>query len=230
METEDDILIPETENSEPEKLGEKGLKALQDERAKNKELQKELKALRTAQEKLSSVDVEEYEALKTLKEQAEQEKMARDQKFKELAEKKTKELTEKETAIKALTEQVQENRKKMAIQRFYYSMGGKEDNVDATTKSSFEILYDNILKSRIQLEDDGSITILSPDGLTEDIGSDGKPKTAKELIGELTESKVWGNFFEKEIIKGAGITQGVRGKGGGKDTYEEAARKAGYMK
>jgi hypothetical protein len=202
-------------------LGESGKKALEQERTRRKELEKQIKQYEELKVKLAEVNLDEYEELKALKQKAEQDKLLNDQKFKELAETKQKALDAQQAKTNQLERQLAENSKKTAIQKYYYQLGGKEDNIDATTKSMFEILYENVLRDRIQIEADGSITVLDVAGLAEDRGDDGKPKTPKDLILELTGSTVWGHLFEKPDIRGTGITQGVKGRAGNRETFED---------
>jgi hypothetical protein len=206
-------------------LGESGKKALEQERARRKELEKRIKQYEELEVKLAEVNLEEYEELKALKQKAEQDKLLNDQKFKELAETKQKALDTQQAKTNQLERQLAENSKKTAIQKYYYQLGGKEDNIDATTKSMFEILYENVLKDRIQIEADGSITVLDVAGLAEDRGDDGRPKTPKDLILELTGSTVWGHLFEKPDIRGTGITQGVKGRAGSRETFEDMVKR-----
>jgi hypothetical protein len=210
-------------------LGESGKKALEQERTRRKELEKQIKQYEELKAKLETIDLEEYAELKQLKEKTEQEKQISNQKFKELAETKQKALDAQQAKTTQLEKQLAENSKKTAIQKYYYQLGGKEDNIDATAKSMFDILYENVLKDRIQAEADGSLTVLDVAGLAEDRGDDGKPKTPKDLIVELTSSTVWGHLFEKPDIRGTGITQGVKGRGGTRETFEEFyKRSTGY--
>ena len=210
-------------------LGENGKRALEQERTRRKELEKQIKQYEELKVKLETIDLEEYNQLKELKQKAEQKDLETNKKFQELAEKRQKDIDAQLAVIAQLDKKLAENNKKTAIQRYYYSLGGKEDNIDATNKSSFEMLYENVLRDRIQMEDDGSITVLDVSGLAEDRNENGKPKTPKDLILELTESRVWGHFFEKPDIRGTGITQGVKGRGGTRGTFEEFYnRSTGY--
>ncbi len=210
-------------------LGESGKRALDQERARRKELEKQIKQYEELKIKLETIDIEEYNQLKELKQKAEQKDLETNKKFQELAEKRQKDIDAQLAVIAQLDKKLAENNKKTAIQRYYYSLGGKEDNIDATNKSSFDMLYENVLRDRIQIEDDGSITVLDVSGLAEDRNENGKPKTPKDLILELTESRVWGHFFEKPDIRGTGITQGVKGRGGTRETFEEFyKRSTGY--
>jgi len=218
-----DPTLEPKENDVP--LGEAGKKALDQERARRKELEKRIKQYEELEVKLAEVNLEEYEELKALKQKAEQDKLLNDQKFKELAETKQKALDTQQAKTNQLERQLAENSKKTAIQKYYYQLGGKEDNIDATTKSMFEILYENVLKDRIQIEADGSITVLDVAGLAEDRGDDGRPKTPKDLILELTGSTVWGHLFEKPDIRGTGITQGVKGRAGSRETFEDMVKR-----
>jgi hypothetical protein len=206
-------------------LGEAGKKALEQERAKRKELEKQIKQYEELKVKLENIDLDEYAELKQLKEKSEQEKQISNQKFKELAETKQKALDAQQAKTTQLEKQLAENGKKTAIQRYYYQLGGKEDNIDATSRSSFEILYENVLRDRIQVEADGSITVLDISGLAEDRNDDGRPKTPKDLMLELTDSRVWGHFFEKPDIRGTGITQGVKGRAGSRETFEDMVKR-----
>lgn len=210
-------------------LGDNGKKALEQERNRRKELEKQIKQYEELKSKLETIDIEEYRQLKELKQKAEQDKLLTDQRFKELAETKQKALDAQQAKATQLEKQLAENSKKTAIQKYYYQLGGKEDNIDATAKSMFDILYENVLKDRIQVEADGSLTVLDVAGLAEDRGDDGKPKTPKDLIVELTSSTVWGHLFEKPDIRGTGITQGIKTRGGTRETFEEFyKRSTGY--
>ena len=206
-------------------LGESGKKALEQERTRRKELERQIKQYEDLKAKLETIDLEEYAELKQLKEKSEQEKQISDRKFKELAETKQKALDAQQAKTTQLEKQLAENSKKTAIQRYYYALGGKEDNIDATNKSSFDILYENVLRDRIQVEADGSITVLDISGLAEDRDEDGKPKTPKDLMSELTDSRVWGHFFERPDIRGTGITQGVKGRAGNRESFEDMVRR-----
>ena len=219
---------PESKESDAP-LGESGKRALEQERTKRKELEKQIKQYEELKAKLETIDIEEYNQLKELKQKAEQDKLLTNQKFKELAETKQKALDAQEAKTTQLERQLAENSKKTAIQKYYYQLGGKEDNIDATAKSMFDILYENVLKDRIQVEADGSITVLDISGLAEDRNEDGKPKTPKDLISELIDSRVWGHLFEKPDIRGTGITQGIKNRGGTKETFQEFyKRSTGY--
>ena len=220
------VLDPTPEMKESDApLGESGKKALEQERAKRKELEKQLKQYEELKVKLETIDLEEYNQLKELKQKAEQDKLVTDQKFKELAETKQKALDAQQAKTSQLEKQLAENSKKTAIQKYYYQLGGKEDNIDATAKSMFDILYENVLKDRIQVESDGSVTVLDVAGLAEDRNDDGKPKTPKDLILELTGSTVWGHLFQKPDIRGTGITQGVKGRAGNRESFEEMVKR-----
>jgi len=202
-------------------LGDAGKKALEQERAKRKELEKQIKQYDELKARLETIDLDEYNELKQLKEKSEQDKLVTDQKFKELAERKQKDLDAQQAKTTQLEKQLAENSKKTAIQKYYYQLGGKEENFDATTKSCFDILYETILRDRIQVEPDGSMTVLDPAGVAEDRNEDGKPKTPKDLIVELTGSIMWGHLFPKPDIRGTGITQGVKGRAGSRETFED---------
>ena len=228
--TEIDDLNPDLDSTpEPKQpdapLGDNGKKALEQERARRKELEKQIKQYEELRVKLETIDFDEYAQLKELKNKAEQDKLVTDQRFKELAETKQKALDAQQAKTTQLEKQLAENSKKTAIQKYYYQLGGKEDNIDATAKSMFDILYENVLRDRIQVESDGSVTVLDVAGLAEDRNDDGKPKTPKDLILELTGSTVWGHLFEKPDIRGTGITQGVKSRAGNRESFEEMVRR-----
>jgi hypothetical protein len=207
-------------------LGEAGKKALEQERAKRKELEKQIKQYEELRVKLETIDLEEYNQLKELKQKAEQKDLETNKKFQELAEKRQKDIDAQLAVIAQLDKKLAENSKKAAIQKYYYALGGKEDDGDLlTNKSAFDVLYDNVLKDRIQVEADGTVTVLDVGGLAKDRTEAGKPKTPKDLILELTESSIWGKFFEKPDIRGTGITQGVKGRAGSRESFEDMVRR-----
>lgn len=219
-----------TQELEDKPLGQKGESALKAEREENKRLKQELKELRQKQEQLATVDLEEYKQLKEAQEKAQNERLMNEKKFEELSKKLHSTVSELNNNIQQKEQAVSELRKQMAIAKYYYSMGGKEEIAEGTNQSAFEVLYERVLAPRIEMDEKGNITVLTKDGLSEDRREDGKPKTIQDLMAEVSEYKVWGTFFEKPEIKGGGITQGVARRGNKPLTIEDLMKDLGFSK
>jgi hypothetical protein len=208
-------MTPETEvNASPAPAGddmmprseaENLLKALKAEREARKQYERDLKETKANLEKFAEINPEEYTKL-----QAEAAEAARIQsqygEQRELLEQKyssqAQEAAKEAAAAKAALAEYQ---KKYALEKVFYSAGGRTDAADGV--SFFDMMAQQIGGS-FRHEADGSLTVIDAAGDPVLDKESGKRVSAEDFIASYKIHPIYGTFFKGAKGAGAGLGYG----------------------
>lgn len=162
----------------------------------NKDALKQTKEkLRSYEQKVSTyesiigdADPKEVERWKRASEQAEQQEMLRAKKYEELTRMKDDQITQLSKSLAELQDQLITGKIDRALEDAFYEAGGKKGHFKAVRPA---------LMPLAQLADDGTISIVRPDG-TRPVTKDGKVQTVAEFLnGEYRDpDNIYSPHFE----------------------------------
>ena len=211
----DENLTPETEvNSTPpaptEDLmpradAENLLKALKAERESRKQYEKQVKEQAAQLERFADVNPDEWSSMQAelakasqLQQQFSESRDAIELKYSQQAEASAKEAA-------AARADLQEYRKKYALEKVFHEAGGRTDSADGV--SFFDMISQQI-GGNFRQEDDGSLTVVDSAGDPVLDKESGKRVTAQDYIAGYKVHPIYGTFFKGTKGAGAGIGYG----------------------
>ena len=181
------------------------LKALKSEREARKIYEKEVKEKAAQLEKFAQINPDEYRKLQEEASIAAREKAAADERTALLEEKYGGQAAEAAKKADAAHRELQEFRKRYALEKVFFSAGGRTDSADGV--SFFDMLA-NQIGSQFRLEVDGSVTVVDSAGdpiLDKDSGRRVNPE---DYLGQFKTHPIYGTFFKGNKGSGAGIGYG----------------------
>ncbi len=191
------------------------LKALKSEREARKIYEKEVKEKAAQLEKFAQINPDEYRKLQEEASIAAREKAAADERTALLEEKYGGQAAEAAKKADAANRELQEFRKRYALEKVFFSAGGRTDAADGV--SFFDMLA-NQIGGQFRLEADGNVTVVDNAGdpiLDKDSGRRVNPE---DYLGQFKTHPIYGTFFKGNKGSGAGIgyggtdTNGVTGE------------------
>jgi hypothetical protein len=181
------------------------LKALKSEREARKIYEKEVKEKAAQLEKFAQINPDEYRKLQEEASIAAREKAAADERTSLLEEKYGGQAAEAAKRADAANRELQEFRKRYALEKVFFSAGGRTDAADGV--SFFDMLA-NQIGGQFRLEADGSVTVIDGAGdpiLDKDSGRRVNPE---DFLGQFKNHPIYGTFFKGNKGSGAGIGYG----------------------
>ena len=181
------------------------LKALKSEREARKIYEKEVKEKAAQLEKFAQINPDEYRKLQEEASIAAREKAAADERTSLLEEKYGGQAAEAAKRADAANRELQEFRKRYALEKVFFSAGGRTDAADGV--SFFDMLA-NQIGGQFRLEADGSVTVIDGAGdpiLDKDSGRRVNPE---DYLGQFKNHPIYGTFFKGNKGSGAGIGYG----------------------
>lgn len=191
------------------------LKALKSEREARKIYEKEVKEKAAQLEKFAQINPDEYRKLQEEASIAAREKAAADERTALLEEKYGGQAAEAAKKADAANRELQEFRKRYALEKVFFAAGGRTDAADGV--SFFDMLA-NQIGGQFRLEADGNVTVVDNAGdpiLDKDSGRRVNPE---DYLGQFKTHPIYGTFFKGNKGSGAGIgyggtdTNGVTGE------------------
>lgn len=181
------------------------LKALKSEREARKLYEKEVKEKAAVLEKFQDINPEEYRQLQEEVAMAAREKAAVEERTSLLEEKYGSQAAEAVKARDSANRELQEFRKRYALEKVFFSAGGRTDSADGV--SFFDMLA-NQIGGQFRLENDGSITVV--DGAGDPIldKESGRRISPEDYLGQFKTHPIYGTFFKGNKGSGAGIGYG----------------------
>lgn len=196
---------PSAEEMMPRSEAENLLKALKAEREARKQYEKDAKDKAAQLERFASINPDEYnklqeEAAKAAQLQAQfgEAREAIEMKYSQQAE-----LAAKEAA--AAKAQLADYQKKYALEKVFYSAGGRTDSADGV--SFFDMMAQQI-GGQFRHEADGSLTVVDLQGDPILDKESGKRISAEDYISSYKVHPIYGTFFKGAKGAGAGIGYG----------------------
>lgn len=181
------------------------LKALKSEREARKLYEKEVKEKAAVLEKFQDINPEEYRQLQEEVALAAREKAAVEERTALLEEKYGSQAAEAVKARDSANRELQEFRKRYALEKVFFSAGGRTDSADGV--SFFDMLA-NQIGGRFRLESDGSITVVDSTGDPVLDKETGKRINPEDYLGQFKTHPIYGTFFKGNKGSGAGIGYG----------------------
>ena len=181
------------------------LKALKSEREARKIYEKEVKEKTVQLEKFAQINPDEYRKLQEEASIAAREKAAADERTSLLEEKYGGQAAEAAKRADAANRELQEFRKRYALEKVFFSAGGRTDAADGV--SFFDMLA-NQIGGQFRLEADGSVTVIDGAGdpiLDKDSGRRVNPE---DYLSHFKNHPIYGTFFKGNKGSGAGIGYG----------------------
>lgn len=208
-------MTPETEvNASPVSTGddmmprseaENLLKALKAEREARKQYERDLKETKGQLERFSEINPDEYtklqaEAAEAAKVQAQfgEQRELIEQKYSRQAEEAAREAAAAKSAL-------QDYQKKYALEKVFYSAGGRTDAADGV--SFFDMMAQQI-GGNFRQEADGSLTVIDAGGDPVLDKESGKRISVDDYISAYKSHPIYGTFFKGSKGAGAGIGYG----------------------
>lgn len=181
------------------------LKALKSERETRKIYEKEVKEKAAQLEKFAQINPDEYRKLQEEAAIAAREKAAADERTSLLEEKYGSQAAEALKARDAASRELQEFRKRYALEKVFFSAGGRTDSADGV--SFFDMLA-NQIGSQFRLEPNGSITVIDSQGDPVLDKDSGKRIMPEDYLSQFKSHPIYGTFFKGNKGSGAGIGYG----------------------
>lgn len=173
-----------------------------DEAAKKaKDLETKIAELSTNLEKIKGIDPNKYQELEKLAQTYEERKLEEQRNFSELKERWTGEKTTLQQQIQQLQENLKQNQIINALEKSFYSTGGKSGK-DDDGYTYFDLIRDRAA-NYIVLDDQGRITIIDPRDKTPLKDTKGANFTVDDLMLKLRSAGPTASLFEP-ISNGAG--------------------------
>ena len=209
MTPETEVKTPQTapagDDMMPRSEAENLLKALKAEREARKQYERDLKESKAQLEKFAEINPDEYtklqqEAAEAARVQAQfgEAKEALELKYSEAAQAAAKEA---EAAKLALADY----RKKYALEKIFYSAGGRTDAADGV--SFFDMMAAQV-GEKFRQEPDGSLTVVDAQGDPVLDKESGKRVSPEDYIASFKHHPIYGTFFKGAKGAGAGIGYG----------------------
>lgn len=217
----DDVFDPE-EDSEP--LGQKGVKALKEERNKRKRLEQQLKQYK-------DIDLTEYNRLQEEQAKTEKQRLKDQQQWQQLSKKQSGEITSLKTEIEKRQEAIKQLTKENELKDYYYAASGLQGRSTVDGRSYFDHVKDAIAK-RTRREANGTYTVLDTEGFEQKNDSGGAMQVS-ELLEELRADKFYSHYFAAKTVGGGGMQPtGRNGRPSegmtAKERWELLKRKSGF--
>ena len=194
-----------SEEMMPRSDAENLLKALKAEREARKQYERDLKESRSQLEKFAEINPDEYtklqaEAAEAARVQAQfgEAKEAIELKYSKQAEAAAQEAAAAKAAL-------QDYQKKYALEKVFYSAGGRTDAADGV--SFFDMMAQQV-GSNFRQEADGSLTVVDAAGDPVLDKESGKRISAEDFIASYKVHPIYGTFFKGAKGAGAGIGYG----------------------
>lgn len=181
------------------------LKALKSEREARKLYEKEVKEKAAVLEKFQDINPEEYRQLQEEVALAAREKAAVEERTSLLEEKYGSQAAEAVKARDNANRELQEFRKRYALEKVFFSAGGRTDSADGV--SFFDMLA-NQIGGQFRLESDGSITVVDSAGDPVLDKESGRRISPEDFLGQYKTHPIYGTFFKGNKGSGAGIGYG----------------------
>jgi len=194
-----------SEEMMPRSDAENLLKALKAEREARKQYERDLKESRSQLEKFAEINPDEYtklqaEAAEAARVQAQfgEAKEAIELKYSKQAEAAAQEAAAAKAAL-------QDYQKKYALEKVFYSAGGRTDAADGV--SFFDMMAQQV-GGNFRQEADGSLTVVDAAGDPVLDKESGKRISAEDFIASYKVHPIYGTFFKGAKGAGAGIGYG----------------------
>lgn len=181
------------------------LKALKAERESRKQYEKELRDKAAQLEKFAEINPSEYRRLQEEAAIAERERMAAEERTSLLEEKYGAQAAEANKKAEAFQQQLQEFRKRYALEKIFFAAGGRTDAADGV--SFFDMLADR-LGSNFRLEPTGAVTVVDNSGDPILDADTGRRITPEEYLAGFKNHPIYGTFFRSAKGSGAGLGLG----------------------
>jgi hypothetical protein len=181
------------------------LKALKSEREARKIYEKEVKDKTAQLEKFAQINPDEYRKLQEEASIAAREKAAADERTSLLEEKYGSQAAEAIKLKDQANRELQEFRKRYALEKVFFSAGGRTDSADGV--SFFDMLA-NQIGNKFRLEPDGAVTVIDSQGDPVLDKDSGKRITPEDYLGQFKTHPIYGTFFKGNKGSGAGIGYG----------------------
>ena len=181
------------------------LKALKSEREARKVYEKEVKEKAALLEKFADIQPDEYRKLQEEVATAAREKAAVEERTALLEEKYGAQTAEAIKARESATRELLEFRKRYALEKVFFSAGGRTDSADGV--SFFDMLA-NQIGGQFRLEGDGSITVIDNAGDPILDKESGRRISPEDYLGQFKTHPIYGTFFKGNKGSGAGIGYG----------------------
>lgn len=181
------------------------LKALKAERESRKQYEKELRDKAAQLEKFAEINPQEYRRLQEEAAIAERERMAAEERTSLLEEKYGAQAAEANKKAEVYQVQLQEFRKRYALEKVFFAAGGRTDAADGV--SFFDMLADR-LGANFRLEPNGAVTVVDSNGDPILDADTGKRIAPEEYLGGFKSHAIYGTFFRSAKGSGSGLGLG----------------------
>lgn len=179
------------------------LKALEAERKSRKQYEKEAAERQRQLEKFADIDPEAYRKVQEEAAIAERERLAAEERTALLEEKYGAQTREAKKEAEAAFAQLQEFRKRYALEKVFFAAGGRTDAADGI--SFFDMLADR-LGSNFRLEANGTVTVIDRNGDPVLDSETGKRMDPAEYLATFKQHPIYGTFFRGAKGSGSGLS------------------------
>lgn len=177
------------------------LKALKAERDSRKILERDIREKSEQLKRFEDVNPQEYRKLQEEAAIAAQERAVAEERVSLLEEKYGAQTAEAKKLADAANRELQEFRKRYALEKVFFAAGGRTDSADGI--SFFDLLADK-LGSNFRLEPGGTVTVIDSSG-DPVLDENGKRIAPEEYLSQFKSHPVYGTMFKGSKGSGAGI-------------------------
>lgn len=179
------------------------LKALEAERKSRKQYEKESAERQRQLEKFAEINPDEYRKLQEEAAIAERDRFAAEERTMLLEEKYGAQTREAKKEADSALAQLQDFRKRYALEKVFFSAGGRTDAADGI--SFFDMLADR-LGPNFRLEGNGTVTVIDRNGDPILDSETGKRMDPAEYLATFKQHPIYGTFFRGSKGSGSGLS------------------------
>jgi len=178
------------------------MKALRSEREARKTYERQIKEKEQQLEKFAEINPAEYQKLQADAARAAEIESRYGESIRAIEEKYGRQAAEAEAKAREAETQINEFKKRYALEKVFNSAGGRTDAADGV---SFFDMFAEQLSNRFRQEYDGSLTVVDAQGDPILDSETGKRITPEEYIASFKIHPVYGTFFKGVKGSGAGL-------------------------
>ena len=170
-----------------------------------KELENQNLELQKALEQIKGIDPDKFKQLEQIAATYEERKLEEERKFSELKERWTGERTSFAQQIQELQQQLQSTQVVNALEKAFYSCGGRSGK-DDDGYTYFDLIQERA-KAYIQRDDKGKLLVIDPRDGTAMRDPKGNPYSVEDLMLRLRSSGPTTSLFEPPDSRGSGMNR-----------------------
>jgi hypothetical protein len=197
--------IPQNDEMIPRSSVENALSALKKERSTRKELERQVKEVQSQLERFAGKDPDEWDKIQAEAAETARQRLEMNEQRQLIEEKYGAQAAQAAKEAEAAKLALSEYQKKYALEKIFYSAGGRTDSADGI--SFFDMMAQQI-GGNFRQEPDGSLTVVDTQGDPVLDTESGKRVSPEDYLATFKVHPIYGTFFKGAKGSGSGIGYG----------------------